>query len=34
MTLADTVDALIEPCVWLGLIACVWLTCDFIYGKK
>ena len=31
MTISDTLDALIEPSLWLGLIAMVWVISDVIF---
>ena len=34
MTLADTIDALIEPTGWLALIALIWTAADAIFGDR
>ena len=32
MTVADTLDALIEPAVWLVLVALIWTAADVVFG--
>lgn len=34
MTISDTLDALIEPSLWLGLIAMVWMISDVIFLNR
>ena len=34
MTILDTLDALIEPSLWLGLIAMVWMISDVIFLNR
>jgi len=34
MTISDTLDALIEPSLWLGLIAMIWMISDVIFTNR
>ena len=34
MTIADTLDALIEPAGWLALVALIWTAADVVFGDR
>lgn len=34
MTIADTLDALIEPATWLVLVALIWTAADVVFGDR